>query len=103
MPLAKRIIEPIFIGRTPLDRNVKNKLEGHVVNSLAGVISQLSSLSKHAESLFGELIDEATEISHRSANLNERVLFLNKKVLELDDAEVWNGKYTLSETVSAEY
>ena len=51
MPLVKRTIEPIFIGRVPLDKSVKNELEGVVVNSLAGVIKQLSSLSKHAENL----------------------------------------------------
>ena len=91
MPLVKRTVEPIYIGRTPLDNTVKNELEGVVVNSLAGVIKQLSSISKHAENLFGDLINEANSIFQRSAALNQRVETLYQKTSRLDSAAKEEG------------
>lgn len=93
MPLVKRTVEPIFIGRAPLDKQVKNELEGVVVNSLAGVIKQLSSMSKHAENLFGDLIDEANNIFQRSTALNMRVEVLYQKTSRLDSATKEEGRY----------
>ena len=37
MPLVKRAVEPVYIARTTLDKQVNNELEGVVVNSLADV------------------------------------------------------------------
>ena len=91
MPLVKRTVEPIYIGRTPLDKQVKNELEGVVVNSLAGVIKQLSSISKHAENLFGDLISEANTIYQRSAGLNKRVEVLYHKTTQLDSVAKEDG------------
>ena len=84
MPLVKRAVEPVFISRTVLDKQVKNELEGVVINSLAGVIKQLSSISKHAENLFGELFNEANSMYQRTANLSERVQRLQEKATTLD-------------------
>ena len=92
MPLVKRTVEPIFIGRAPLKKSVKNELEGVVVNSLAGVIKQLSSLSKHAENLFGDLISEANNLFTRSATLNQRVQVLYEKTSQLDSAVKGDGE-----------
>lgn len=95
MPLVKRTVEPIYIGRAPLDKQVKNELEGVVVNSLAGVIKQLSSISKHAENLFGDLINEATGIFQRSTALNKRVEVLYQKTSRLDSAAREEGSLEL--------
>ena len=97
MPLVKRIVEPVFIGRAPLDKQVKNELEGVVVNSLAGVIKQLSSISKHAENLFGDLISEANAIFQRSAALNKRVEVLYQKTSRLDSASKEEGDRQLTD------
>lgn len=86
MPLVKRKVEPIYIGRTELDKRVKNELEAVFVNSLAGVIKQLSSISKHAENLFGDLANEANTIFQRTTALNQRVLVLYEKTSQLDSA-----------------
>lgn len=94
MPLVKRTVEPIYIGRAPLDKSVKNELEGVVVNSLAGVIKQLSSLSKHAENLFGDLVSEANNLFTRSATLNLRVQVLYEKTSQLDSAVKGDGEPT---------
>lgn len=90
--MVKRTVEPIYIGRAPLDKNVKNELEGVVVNSLAGVIKQLSSISKHAENLFGDLISEANSIFQRSASLNQRVEMLYQKTSRLDSTSREEGR-----------
>ena len=86
MPLVKRAIEPVFISRATLDKQVKNELEGVVVNSLAGVIKQLSSISKHAENLFGELFNEAQAIFQRTAALSERVQQIHNRTTLLDSS-----------------
>ena len=84
MPLVKRAVEPVYISRTQLDKAIKNELEGVVVNTLSGLIKQLSSISKHAENLFGELFNEATSIYERSSKLNIRVSALHEKAALLD-------------------
>jgi len=91
MPLVKRAVEPVYIARTTLDKQVKNELEGVVVNSLAGVIKQLSSISKHAENLFGELFNEANAMYQRSAALNVRVQNLFDKAALLDASAKEDG------------
>lgn len=92
MPLVKRAVEPVFISRTTLDKNVKNELEGVVVNSLAGVIKQLSSISKHAENLFGELFNDANAIYERTFQLSQRVVMVHQQVLGLDASMKEDGK-----------
>ncbi len=86
MPLVKRLVEPVFIARSTLDKQVRNELEGVTVNSLSGVIQQLSSISKHAEDLFGDLVNEATSIFQRSSVLNGRVQVLYERTSQLDSA-----------------
>ena len=84
MPLVQRAIEPYFTSRHQLDKTVKNELEGVVANTLGELIRQLSSLSKHAENLFGELFREADGMYHRSNQLNQRVEVLVGMVTRLD-------------------
>ena len=49
-----------------------------------GVILQLSSLSSHAEDLFGELFTEASAFYARATKLQDRIDRLNNKVQSLD-------------------
>ena len=49
-----------------------------------GVILQLSSLSSHAEDLFGELFTEATAFYSRATKLQDRIDKLSDKVQSLD-------------------
>ena len=100
MPLVKRLIEPVYIGRGALDKQVKNELEGVTINSLAGVIKQLSSISKHAEDLFGELINEAGAIYQRSAALGQRVQTLYERTTQLDSAVKEDGEDYIGVCVS---
>lgn len=83
MPLVKRQLEPVFISRGRLDKRVKNELEGTAVNTLAGVIRQLSSLSKHSENLFSELSSECTACAHRCTTMRNRVERLTVRVKSL--------------------
>lgn len=84
MPLVKRAVEPVFISRATLDSRIKNELEGVVVNTLAGLIKQLSSVSKHAENLFGDLVNEANGIYLRTVALSGRVQGLQDRMQKLD-------------------
>ncbi|GLD73672.1 wiskott-Aldrich syndrome protein family member 1 isoform X1 [Lates japonicus] len=84
MPLVKRTIEPRHLCHTVLPRNIKNELECVTNISLANVIRQLSSLSKYAEDLFGELFNEAHSFSFRVNSLQEREDRLSISATQLD-------------------
>ncbi|KAL4661052.1 wiskott-Aldrich syndrome protein family member 1 [Arapaima gigas] len=92
MPLVKRNIEPRYLCHTALPRGIKNELECVTNISLANVIRQLSSLSKHAEDLFGELFNEAHSFSFRVNSLQERVDRLSISVTQLDPKEEESGR-----------
>ncbi|XP_028858343.1 wiskott-Aldrich syndrome protein family member 1-like [Denticeps clupeoides] len=87
MPLVKRSIEPRHLCHTALPCSIKNELECVTNISLANVIRQLSSLSKYAEDLFGELFNEAHTFSFRVTSLQERVDRLSVSVTQLDPKE----------------
>ncbi|KYO27428.1 wiskott-Aldrich syndrome protein family member 3 isoform A [Alligator mississippiensis] len=52
--------------------------------TLAAIIRQLSSLSKHAEDIFGELFNEANNFYIRANSLQDRIDRLAVKVTQLD-------------------
>ncbi|XP_058879566.1 actin-binding protein WASF1-like isoform X3 [Acipenser ruthenus] len=87
MPLVKRNIEPRHLCHTVLPRGIKNELECVTNVSLANIIRQLSSLSKYAEDVFGELFNEAHAFSFRVNSLQERVDSLSISVTQLDPKE----------------
>ncbi|OCT80383.1 wiskott-Aldrich syndrome protein family member 1 isoform X1 [Xenopus laevis] len=87
MPLVKRNIDPRHLCHTALPRGIKNELECVTNISLANIIRQLSSLSKYAEDVFGELFNEAHSFSFRVNSLQERVDRLSVSVTQLDPKE----------------
>ncbi|KAG8123948.1 hypothetical protein E2320_019301 [Naja naja] len=87
MPLVKRNIDPRYLCHTALPRGIKNELECVTNISLANIIRQLSSLSKYAEDIFGELFNEAHSFSFRVNSLQERVDRLSVSVTQLDPKE----------------
>ncbi|XP_060521279.1 actin-binding protein WASF3 [Cylas formicarius] len=86
MPLPKRVIEPVHItrGTLPEDLPLPSELEGVTNGTLANTVRQLSSLSRHAEDLFGELARDAQQIYDRSNSLQARIDRLAVKVTQLD-------------------
>lgn len=86
MPLIKRLIEPTELSRGKLTNSSASELEAVSVNTLCGIMRQLSSLSKHAEDVFGELFTEASNINKRSESLQARIQSLSMKVTQLDSA-----------------
>ncbi|XP_064473096.1 actin-binding protein WASF3-like isoform X2 [Ornithodoros turicata] len=92
MPLLQRIIEPVHVcrGALPLDPRgalavvVPSELECVTNGTLANVVRQLSSLSKHADDLFGVLLRDAAQLVARTGALQARVDRLAVKVTQLD-------------------
>ncbi|KAF7706543.1 wiskott-Aldrich syndrome protein family member 3 isoform X3 [Silurus meridionalis] len=84
MPLVKRSIEPRHLCRGALPDRVSSELECVTNSTLAAVIKQLGSLSRHAEDIFGELFKEANSFCLRMSHLQERVDLLAVKVTQLD-------------------
>ncbi|CAH1993702.1 unnamed protein product [Acanthoscelides obtectus] len=86
MPLPKRVIEPVYVtrGTLPEDYPLPSELEGVTNGSLANTVRQLSSLSRHAEDMFGELARDAQQLYDRSNSLQARIDRLAIKVTQLD-------------------
>uniref|UniRef100_A0A8D0C4J4 Wiskott-Aldrich syndrome protein family member n=1 Tax=Salvator merianae TaxID=96440 RepID=A0A8D0C4J4_SALMN len=84
MPLVKRNIEPRHLCRGALPDGVTSELECVTNSTLAAIIKQLGSLSRHAEDIFGELFNEANSFYMRMNSLQERVDVLVIKVTQLD-------------------
>ncbi|XP_014859299.1 PREDICTED: wiskott-Aldrich syndrome protein family member 3-like isoform X1 [Poecilia mexicana] len=84
MPLVKRNIEPRHLCRGALPDGVTSELECVTNSTLAAIIKQLGSLSRHAEDIFGELFNEANSFYLRMSSLQERVDQLAVKVTQLD-------------------
>ncbi|XP_028856004.1 wiskott-Aldrich syndrome protein family member 3 isoform X2 [Denticeps clupeoides] len=84
MPLVKRSIEPRHLCRGALPDGVVSELECVTNSTLAAIIKQLGSLSRHAEDIFGELFNEANSFYIRMNSLQERVDLLAVKVTQLD-------------------
>ncbi|KAF7266649.1 hypothetical protein GWI33_020143 [Rhynchophorus ferrugineus] len=86
MPFPKRLIEPVFVtrGTLPEDLPLPSELEGVTNGTLANIVRQLSSLSRHAEDMFGELTRDAQQLYDRSNSLQARIDRLAVKVTQLD-------------------
>ncbi|XP_028655337.2 actin-binding protein WASF3-like [Erpetoichthys calabaricus] len=84
MPLVKRNIEPRHLCRGTLPEGITSELECVTNNTLSAIIRQLSSLSKHAEDIFGELFNEANNFYLRANSLQDRIDRLAVKVTQLD-------------------
>ncbi|XP_053330012.1 actin-binding protein WASF3-like [Spea bombifrons] len=84
MPLVKRNIEPRHLCRGAVPDVVTSELECVTNSTLAAIIKQLGSLSRHAEDIFGELFNEANSFYMRMNSLQERVDLLVVKVTQLD-------------------
>ncbi|KAJ1197348.1 hypothetical protein NDU88_001208 [Pleurodeles waltl] len=84
MPLVKRNIEPRHLCRGTVPNGVTSELECVTNSTLAAIIKQLGSLSRHAEDIFGELFNEANSFYMRMNSLQERVDLLVVKVTQLD-------------------
>ena len=63
---------------------VPDELEGVTNGTLANIIRQLSSLSRHAEEIFGNLFCDAESIASRSSNLQAKIDRLAIRVTQLD-------------------
>ncbi|XP_060769323.1 actin-binding protein WASF3 isoform X2 [Neoarius graeffei] len=84
MPLVKRSIKPHHVCRVAVPESVGCELECVTNNTLSSIIHQLSSLSKHAEDVFGELFNEANGFYMRANSLQDRLDRLAVKVTQLD-------------------
>lgn len=94
MPLIKRTVSPVNIALTKVAEGTRNELECVTNSSLCSIIRQLSSLSRHAEDMFAELVHDAAVIFDKTNNLQERVGRLKVKVTQLDST-VEEGKATI--------
>ncbi|KAL9928835.1 wiskott-Aldrich syndrome protein family member 3 SCAR isoform 5-T5 [Glossina fuscipes fuscipes] len=86
MPLPKRSIEPVHVARSVYQQDELQSVELETVTNttLTNIIRQLSSLSKHAEDVFGELAREVGNIGDRANSLQARIDRLAIKVTQLD-------------------
>lgn len=85
MPLPKRTIEPTHVARSVYQQDEQHiELETVTNTTLTNIIRQLSSISKHAEDVFGELARDVGNIGDRANSLQARIDRLAIKVTQLD-------------------
>lgn len=103
MPLQTRIVEPLYVTRntvwqgtsSPDDNELSygaagsmpNELESVANGTCANIIRQLSSLSKHAEDMFGELARQSNSLVARVNLLKIRFARLSAGVGRLDSSD----------------
>jgi len=80
------MVEPVLVARgtIPDELPLPSELEAATNGTLANCVRQLSSLSRHAEDLFGELEREANSLQNRANSLQARIDRLAIKVTQLD-------------------
>uniref|UniRef100_A0A3B3ZUJ7 Wiskott-Aldrich syndrome protein family member n=1 Tax=Periophthalmus magnuspinnatus TaxID=409849 RepID=A0A3B3ZUJ7_9GOBI len=86
MPFVKRNIAPRHLCHGTVPDGIGNELECVTNNTLSAIIRQLSSLSKQAENVFGELFNEANTFYGRANSLQDRIDRLAIKVTQLDSS-----------------
>ncbi|UMM14485.1 hypothetical protein L5515_002269 [Caenorhabditis briggsae] len=85
MPLTKRAVSPVNISRDTIPPSIqRDELQCTANGTIANLIRQLSSLSKHAENIFGEIYHDAMVIHHKTNTLQQRIDRLHQKVDQLD-------------------
>lgn len=85
MPLPKRVVEPWHVARgTLIGGDPPSELEAVTNGTLANAIRQLSSLSRHAEDMFGELARDSRGIAARASSLQARINRIEAKLNQLD-------------------
>lgn len=85
MPLTKRAVSPVNISRGTIPPSInRDELLCTANGTVANLIRQLSSLSKHAENIFGEIYHDAMVIHHKTNTLQQRIDRLHSKVEQLD-------------------
>ncbi|XP_076867680.1 actin-binding protein WASF3 isoform X1 [Brachyhypopomus gauderio] len=86
MPLGKRSVHPRHLCRAVLPDGISSELECVTNTTFSAIIHQLSSLSKQAEDVFGELFSEAATFYLRAKSLQDRINLLTFKVTQLDSS-----------------
>uniref|UniRef100_A0A0R3RUE8 Wiskott-Aldrich syndrome protein family member n=1 Tax=Elaeophora elaphi TaxID=1147741 RepID=A0A0R3RUE8_9BILA len=85
MPLTRRAISPVNVSLHRLPSSIQqDELECVANGTLANLIRQLSSLSRHAEHIFGEVYHETVKLDHKTNTLSQRIERLAHKVTQLD-------------------
>jgi WAS family protein 1 len=88
MPLFQRKLEPVYLGRQDLSTSVStNTLDATFINTLGGVLRQLSSLSKFAEDLFAHIIDDVGKVRARADKINGKMAKIKGIMVKLNAAE----------------
>lgn len=94
MPLVQRIVTPTQLCRGRIPDKSPDDLEAVCVNAFAGLIRQLSSLSKHANDIFTELFEETSHISKRIGSASARTEKLKTTLDAMDHkkAELFSAR-----------
>lgn len=96
MPLTTRAVSPVDLSLHCLNSSVqRDELQCVANGTLANLIRQLCSLSRHAEQLFTDVHREVLKIDHKSNTLFLRVERLTQKVLQSDLNRIELGRFFL--------
>eukprot|EP00040_Diaphanoeca_grandis_P004961 m.30768 g.30768 ORF g.30768 m.30768 type:complete len:467 (-) comp16341_c0_seq1:149-1549(-) len=86
MPVVKRMVSPVQVARQPIESSATDPLECVAINSLSGLVLQLSDISRHAADMFDELLQESNTIVIRTNKVKERMDGVRQKLVSYQQA-----------------
>jgi len=84
MPFVSRQVDPIQLAGRPLPYHLDNPLECVSNQTLCDAMRQLSSLLRHADTLFSDLESQCGKLTTRTKGLTGRIVIIAEKVEKFD-------------------
>eukprot|EP00045_Choanoeca_perplexa_P007870 m.72380 g.72380 ORF g.72380 m.72380 type:complete len:496 (+) comp14255_c0_seq1:125-1612(+) len=83
MPIVQRTVAPVQICREPIPPKCRNELQFVAVNAIAGLVRQLGDIARHADEIFGDLVEISTDIAKRTGQAEQRLRAAGQTVATL--------------------
>ena len=84
MPFVQRIVQPIRLGREPVEEENKFDLDIISNRKLINVLRQIGSLASRADEIVAGISSECEEVVHRTNRLVARIRHTEQLTKQLD-------------------
>lgn len=84
MPFVQRIVEPIRLGRQPVEEEYRFDLDIISNRKLIGALRQIGSLASRADEIVAEIAKECEEVIKRTNRLSDRIRHADQLTKQLN-------------------
>eukprot|EP00730_Choanoeca_flexa_P009243 TRINITY_DN12615_c5_g1_i2.p1 TRINITY_DN12615_c5_g1~~TRINITY_DN12615_c5_g1_i2.p1 ORF type:complete len:493 (+),score=134.92 TRINITY_DN12615_c5_g1_i2:78-1556(+) len=99
MPIVQRTVAPVQICREPIPAKCRNELQFVAVNAIAGLVRQLGDIARHADEIFGDLVEISTDMARRTGEAEQRLRSASQTVATLRVVTKFDASDLISESV----